>query len=633
MIGTKNNQLADNFSGFVRDLSRFQKRIAMMVHDFMLVMVALWAAVSLRLGDMWPEQVWMYGWWLLLVVPIITVMILYQLQVYRQVLRSIGLRSVIRILQAIAIATLCFVVVGFFFRNVTIPRSTPIIFLFIAMSLLIGSRWLALNIYRRIIRGDEARRPVIIYGAGAAGLQLLAALKDSDDYNPVAFIDDDPRTTKSLIEGRRIYARESLDELISRFDVQDVLLAMPSVNNATKREILYFLSERQLRVKEVPPIQDMIKIASGEAKLRAIEIEDLVGRAPVPPDQNLFSYLQQKNVLLTGAGGSIGSELCRQIIRCSPKVIVLYEMNEFALYSIDRELRGGPESASVTIIPVLGSVCDGTRLSEKLSEHKINILFHAAAYKHVPLVEANPLEGVRNNTIGTYEVAKAAVEQDVERVILISTDKAVRPTNMMGASKRMAEWAFQLWQHRSDKTNLSMVRFGNVMGSSGSVIPLFKEQIEAGGPITVTHQDVVRYFMTIPEAAQLVIQAGGLSSGGDVFLLDMGDPVSILDLARRMIHLAGHNVKDETNPQGEIQVHFSGLRPGEKLFEEMLIDDKAIATSHSKIMKEVGVAIDFESLQTDFDLLMRAVTAYDHATVRNILNRHVEGFRAVSVVK
>ncbi|MGE3646511.1 MAG: UDP-N-acetylglucosamine 4,6-dehydratase family protein, partial [Beijerinckiaceae bacterium] len=350
----------------------------------------------------------------------------------------------------------------------------------------------------------------------------------------------------------------------------------------------------------------------------------------IPPKDELFSCVRDRNVMITGAGGSIGSELCRQILSRSPKSIVLYEMSEFALYSIDQELQTFPESRNTQIIPVLGSVCNGERLREKLKKHKIQTLFHAAAYKHVPLVEGNPLEGVRNNTIGTLEVADAALEAGVERAILISTDKAVRPTNVMGATKRMAELAFQLRQKNSNGTVLSMVRFGNVIGSSGSVIPLFKKQIEAGGPVTVTHRDIVRYFMTIPEAAQLVVQAGSMGAGADVFLLDMGQPVSIYDLARRMIHLAGHDVKDEANPDGDIEIRFSGLRPGEKLYEELLVDGNSSGTAHPKIMREAAGDFDAAELERDFARLRQAVDSADEATARDILARHVEGFAQIA---
>ncbi len=495
---TETNIVIARMSAFVRSLSRSHKRLVLMLLDFVIVAFSLWAAVSLRLGDLWPAEIWSHVWWLLILLPLGTVWIFYQMRVYRQILRSAGLRSALQISQAAVIATLGFVVIGFFFKIVPIPRSTPLIFLFVSVTLLIGLRWVAQIIYESILRRNALKNPVIIYGAGAAGIQLLNALKASDDYSAVAFIDDDSAMKSSLVVGRRVYPPEKIDYLIQRYDVHNVFLAMPSVSNSRKRQILIFLSERRLRVKEIPPIEDMINLAAGDAKLRTIEIEDLVGREAVAPSLDLFECVRDKNVLITGAGGSIGSELRRQIVARAPRSIVLYEMSEFALYSIDQELRSYPEARSIAIIPVLGSVCNGQRLAEKITKHRIQTLFHAAAYKHVPLVEANPLEGVRNNTIGTYEVARAAVENGVERAILVSTDKAVRPTNVMGASKRLAELAFQYWQGTANKTVLCMVRFGNVMGSSGSVIPLFKKQIEQGGPVTITHPDIVRYFMTIP---------------------------------------------------------------------------------------------------------------------------------------
>ena len=611
---------------FAKDLGRGQKSLLVMVFDFFAVAFSLWAAAAIRLGDLWPADIWRRAWWVLFLMPIIAVVIYRQAGVYRQVLRSVDADGIIRISQATAGISVLLAALSFFIGYAIFPRSTPIIFCLVAVASLVSGRWLARKIYEGLIRSDVIGKPVVIYGAGSAGMQLLAALRVSESYEPVAFVDEDPALRNSLVGGRRVYNAAQIDHLIERYQVQDIFLAMPSVDKSRKKEILLFLTERQLRVKEVPPIHELIDLVVDEQQLRAINVEDLLGRDIVPPDPDLFECVRGRNILITGAGGSIGSELARQIMTRSPRIIVLFEMAEFALYSIERELLTFPEAADVEIVPVLGSVCNGPRLASKIALHDIQTLFHAAAYKHVPLVEGNPVEGIRNNTIGTYEVAKAAVEAGVDRVILISTDKAVRPANILGASKRMAERAFQYWQTKTSKTVLCMVRFGNVIGSSGSVVPLFRTQIDAGGPVTVTHPEVVRYFMTIPEAAQLVVQAGSMGVGSDVFLLDMGAPVSIRDLARRMIHLSGSSVKDESNPDGDIEIKFIGLRPGEKLYEELLIDGTPQETRHPKIMRESISHVDVVQLEKDFIELEQAVDVGDEETARNLLFRYVEGF-------
>jgi len=483
------------------------------------------------------------------------------------------------------------------------------------------------ELYNRVLQAGVSRKPVLIYGAGRAGTQLAASLGAAPEYEVVGFLDDDRTLWKRVVVGRVVHAPTSIDALISRFGVSDVLLAVPSAPEKRRKEIIRFLADRRLRVRTIPSLGELVGGSADVARLRDISIEDLVGRDIVAPMPELFDVVRGRSVLITGAGGSIGSELSRQAVAAGARTLVLFEQSEFALYRIEADLRARPDAAGTEIRAVLGSVCDEARLTAVLRENVTDILYHAAAYKHVPLVEANVIEGLRNNTLGTRAVARSAVAAGVPQAVLVSTDKAVRPTNVMGASKRLAERIFIEGQRRNRGTRFSTVRFGNVMGSSGSVIPLFESQIAAGGPVTVTDARVTRYFMTIPEAAQLVIQAGGMSEGGDVFLLEMGEPVKVLDLARRMIHLAGLEVKDDSHPGGDIEIKFTGLRPGEKLIEELLIDAEAVPTRHAKIFRAVDSGDPNFSIETVLAELETAIAARDEQAAMAILSRSVEGFQ------
>jgi FlaA1/EpsC-like NDP-sugar epimerase len=616
----------------VHQLTRLQKRGLLVVADVFLVSLSLWAAVALRLGALWPAEVWDQGTPLLVILPGVGLAVFYQSGLYRFLLRSLGRRDVIRIARACFLVTLALVASGYFFTGrLFLPRSTPIIFglvLFLAMvAFRVGLR----SYYHWLQERGATRLPVLVYGAGASGLQLVAALDAAKEFAPVAFLDDDPALTGSLVSGRRVHLPDDIDMLLARYSAQDVLLALPSVSRSRRKEIIGFLSQRSVRVQTIPSMVELVSGFETVGKLRSVGVDELLGRDAVSPDSDLFSCVRGRAVLVTGAGGSIGSQLCREIALMDPKRVVLFDISEFALYSIEQELSQIVESHGLQVHAVLGSVCDEARLEGIVRLHGIETIFHAAAYKHVPLVEANPFEGIRNNTFGTECVATVAARCGVARAILISTDKAVRPTNVMGASKRLAELVFLRAQQNAPKTIFSMVRFGNVMGSSGSVIPLFQKQIAAGGPVTVTHPEVIRYFMTIPEAAQLVIQAGSMGQGGDVFLLDMGNPVSILDLAKRMIHLSGLEVRDEKNPHGDIAIAFSGLRPGEKLYEELLVDGDASATKHPKIMKSLDAPRNLERIDAALVQLRTAIGEPNSALMYETLQSLVEGYTRSSV--
>lgn len=613
-------------------LTRAHKKLILLPIDTLVISASLWAAVAVRLESLWPVYVWASGWWLLLAVPFAGVAILSSVGLYRVQVRSMGRHGALRILRGTVLIALVLTAFGYFDNRLVIPRSTPIIFALLLACSLIATRMIGRSYYRWLNEQGVERRPVLIYGAGESGLQLLSALDAGREFRPVAFLDDEPSLVGSFVAGRRVHHPRDLDALLANFGIGDVLLALPSISRARRKEIVEFLSQRSVKVQTIPSMAELVSGIETIDKLRTVGVEELLGRDAVDPDVDLFTSVRGRSVMVTGAGGSIGSELCRQIVTARPTRLVLYEMSEFGLYLIEQELAQLVPNC-VELHPVLGSVGDEPRFEQAVSQHSIETIFHAAAYKHVPLVEANPFEGIRNNTFGTECVARVAERCGVKRAILVSTDKAVRPTNVMGASKRLAERVFQRAQQRSKTTLFSMVRFGNVMGSSGSVIPLFQKQISAGGPVTVTHPDVIRYFMTIPEAAQLVIQAGSMAEGGDVFLLDMGSPVSILDIATRMIHLSGLDLKDDDNPHGDIEIVFTGLRPGEKLFEELLVDGSALPTAHPKILRSLDVMAQEVDIDAALAELHAAVDNADRDATLALLRRLVEGYSIETITK
>ncbi len=604
-------------------LSRPMKRAIQITADSAIIILCLLVAMSLRLESlvfMAEPQVWLA---LLIALPP-SVLAFSQLGLYRSVVRFITVQA----LPAIA--------VGVLFSAVTlsaaaqligapIPRSVPGIYavlLFLGISLV---RFVMRGFLRQ--PGQAKRDAVVIYGAGAAGRQLCNALNDGNEYRPVAFVDDDPALQQTLVSGKPVIAPDQLPGLLERTKIAAILLAIPSASRARRREIVTRLEPLGVELKTLPGMADIVSGAAGYSDIRRVRPEDLLGRDPVPPRADLMGRnITGKVVLVSGAGGSIGSELCRQILRHNPRTLVLMELSEIALYTITTELRGLQERTgrSVRIEPVLCSVQNRSRVSATLRAFGVQTIYHAAAYKHVILVEENTVEGVLNNVIGTRVLAQAATELQVEDFILISTDKAVRPTNVMGASKRMAELVCQALAREGSRTRFSMVRFGNVLGSSGSVIPRFKAQIQHGGPVTVTHKAVTRYFMTIPEAAQLVIQAGAMSQGGDVFVLDMGEPVRILDLAQSMIRLHGLKpyIMDGDTPsepaQGDIGIRIVGLGKGEKLYEELLIGNAPKGTEHPRIMTATEHALPRHRLDPLLDRLQRACHACDVAAIQQI---------------
>lgn len=460
-------------------------------------------------------------------------------------------------------------------------------------------------------------------------MQLVAALKLSRQLKPIAFVDDDKTLHKTQINGLTVYPYERLAGLIEKFHVNDVLLAMPSLTKSGMATIISKLEPYPVHVRTLPSLSELAEGKLKVSDIREVEISDLLGRDKVKPiDTLLNANIKDKTVMVTGAGGSIGSELCRQIAKLQPKQLILFEQNEFSLYEIDRELRH--HFSTVVVIPILGDVSEKKRLKAVCQKYHVNTIFHAAAYKHVPMVELNTTEAVRNNVFGTKVCAEVAIEESVDTFVLVSTDKAVRPTNTMGATKRLAELILQAYaEEQKDKTiatRFTMVRFGNVLGSSGSVVPLFRQQIKAGGPVTVTDERMTRYFMTIPEAAELVIQAGAMGQGGDVFVLDMGEPVAIYELAQKMIHLSGFTEQTENQPEGDIEIKVTGLRPGEKLYEELLIGDNVIKTEHPKIMRARENMMAFSNLNTKLTALKAAYDSDDTKAIRDVLLETVDGF-------
>jgi FlaA1/EpsC-like NDP-sugar epimerase len=538
---------------------------------------------------------------------------------YRSVVRYMGLDLFIAGAKTAAGSALVGVVFLYFDDIAGAPLRWAIAFWGIAFIYICSSRYLA-RVFLIHRKSSVERERVIIYGAGSAGAQLAITLLGGDEFLPVAMVDDDLTLHKKLVKGLTVHSPTNIEAIIRDTKATRVLLAMPTASRWKRRAVLEYLSQFPVHVQTIPDVTDLI---SGKARvddIREVDVEDLLGRDPVPPDLDLLSAaISGKRVMVTGAGGSIGAELCRQILRQEPTTLVLFEISEIALYEIEHELRAAAKRIDCELVALLGSVHHKDRVREALETFSINTIYHAAAYKHVPIVEHNLLEGVHNNILGTLHLAQAAIDANVEVFLLISTDKAVSPTNVMGATKRFAEMILQALQDKHDSTRFCMVRFGNVLESSGSVVPLFRKQIREGGPVTVTHRDIIRYFMTIPEAAQLVIQAGGMAKGGDVFVLDMGEPVRIRDLAMRMIALTGCTVRDETNPEGDIEIQYTGLRPAEKLYEELLIGSDVSGTRHPRIMRARENYIEWQELQPLLAELEVASTGLDRIRARQIL--------------
>ncbi|ENM1945996.1 polysaccharide biosynthesis protein [Citrobacter braakii] len=606
-------------------LPRNIKRIIMVAIDFGLLLIAFWGAFWIRM-DMSAPYTSYEHWKLLACLIVITVFIFIKMGLYRTVLRYVTAKIFVTVLFGMCISTLFLITMAYFF-DVFLPRAVPIIYFAFSLLFICGSRLFFRMMLTYAVRG---RVPVIIYGAGASGRQLLTALRQVDEYFPVAFVDDNPLLNKVVIHGVTVYPRKSLEKLIPRYGIKKILLAMPSISVEKRREVITNLENYPCEVLSIPGMVDLVEGKAQIMSLKKVSIDDLLGREPVAPSEQLLAKnIRGKVVMVTGAGGSIGSEICRQIITQRPKILILFEVSEFALYSIEKELSVAVNKSDndIVIIPLMGSVQKMHRLETIMRAFNVNTVYHAAAYKHVPLVEYNVVEGVRNNIYGTFYCAKAAISSQVETFILVSTDKAVRPTNTMGATKRVAELVLQALAKEQSVTCFSMVRFGNVLGSSGSVVPLFEKQIEQGGPVTLTHKDIIRYFMTIPEASQLVIQAGAMARGGDVFVLDMGDPVRIYDLATRMVKLSGLTIKDESNPNGDIEICITGLRPGEKLYEELLIGEQVLATTHPRIMTAHEDMLSWQELEVYLKQMDEACNNFEHDKIRELLLKIPTGFQ------
>ena len=568
---------------YLLNAPRTTKRVITLFYDTLIIPLAIYSALALRHGELLiiitPQMTTT-----ILATTIITLGIFTRTGLYRAVIRYMASKAFSTLAMSITLSALV-LATSSFITQAYLPRSSIIIYWFTAFTLLGGPRLLIRNIVNQL--NNAQKEAVLIYGAGNQGIALTSALNNSEQYRTVAFLDDNYQKQKMIIQGHKVHAPKNITALAESHNVKKVLLALGNASPAQRKQLIERISNTKLEILTTPAVQDII---SGKAKIeeiKEIEIEDLLGRDCVTPDQTLLGCnIQEKVVLVTGAGGSIGSELCRQIIKLKPEKLVLVELNEFSLYSIEQELNSycQAQKLNIAIVSILGSVQKQNRLTTIFKTFNVETIYHAAAYKHVPMVERNVVEGVRNNVFGTWYCAEAAISAGVKNFVLISTDKAVRPTNVMGTSKRLAELVLQALAQRQSVTRFCMVRFGNVLGSSGSVVPLFHKQIKQGGPMTVTHPDIIRYFMTIPEAAMLVIQAGAMGKGGDVFVLDMGEPVKITALAQKMIRLSGLTEKTESTPNGDIEILFSGLRPGEKLYEELLIGEDVEGTTHKRIM-------------------------------------------------
>ena len=631
-----------NIAQFTLGLPRLTKRAIALLVDGGLSLITLWLALSLQLESwvVWEDPLW----WVAFTSISLIVPIFIGFGLYRAIFRYSGWRAMLAVVKAIAlygaIFTLIFTVIGVS----EVPRSIGVIQPLLLLVSVGGSRvlvryWLG-GLYRDSIQRQKWSG-VLIYGAGSAGRQLQRALSMTSGYRPLGYLDDDPHLQGQLVDGWRVYSPEELPDLIEPLGISDLLLAMPSMHRSKRMERIEWLRQFPLHVRTLPSVSDLAAGRVTLSDLHELDIEDLLGRDPVTPNGILINRnTHNKVVLFTGAGGSIGSELCRQILNCSPKRLLLVDNSEYALYEIHQSLLTQLESnpTETELVPLLASVQDEMRIGEIMDTWSPYTVYHAAAYKHVPMVEHNPAEGVRNNVWGTWVCAKMAALYQAQHFVLISTDKAVRPTNVMGASKRLAEMVLQAMSVLNPAdlrpgmpdsrvpTCFSMVRFGNVLGSSGSVVPKFRQQIRDGGPVTLTHADITRFFMTIPESAQLVIQASAMATGGDVFVLDMGQPVRIYDLARRMVELSGLTVKDQHHPEGDIEIEITRLRPGEKLYEELLIGNDPKPTQHPRIMKAHEKMLSYDILQEKLSALEAALSINDVPLIRLLLQEIVSDY-------
>jgi len=602
-------------------LSGGAKQVVMLVTDSVGYLTCAYASAWLLFGDTLSPSVVAY---LSIAAVLIGIPLTWMIGFYHSVVRYMGVDLFVAGAKSTAVSAMLMGVIASLAGLVTAPGRWAITFWALSFIYLVGSRFIAGHCLNR---GNPFREQVIVYGAGESGARLIQALFNGDDFLPVALIDDDASVHGKRVCGLEIHPPSHIGDLIQEAGMLRVLLALPSASRRQRREILERLAEYPVHIQTIPEFSDLVTGKARVDHIRDVDVADLLGRDAVPPDGKLLrASIDGKTVMVTGAGGSIGAELCRQILHLGPKCLVLFEISEIALYNIEKELRSQAQAVNCELVALLGSVHHQNRAREVLDTFSVNTVYHAAAYKHVPVVEGNLFEGIHNNIFGTLHTAMAAIEANVETFVLISTDKAVSPTSVMGATKRFAEMTLQALQDRHSSVRFCMVRFGNVLASSGSVVPLFREQIRKGGPVTVTHREIIRYFMTITEAAQLVIQAGAMAKGGDVFVLDMGKPVKIQNLAKRMIHLMGLTVRDEKNPDGDIEIEYTGLRPAEKLYEELLIGTDVSGTQHPRIMRAKEEYLDLDVLEHLADELKAASQALDRDRARRILLDSVSGY-------
>ena len=614
-----------NFINFLSRLDRKTKAFVMILTDSILSMLILLSSYSLRYNSfLWPNDELIFN---IFITPLVLLPIFYSFKLYSSITRFFENNALLLIAQATTLYAAIWGLIVYLSgitSSLTQPFPRSVIFINWMLAIVVFS---FSRIYARFLFSQEKlnKDNVIIYGAGSAGLQLSNSLQASNKYNNIAYIDTNKVLHGSYINGIKVYPTSEIEILIKKYNVKNFFLALPSISLKQRNEIIEQLMLHKIHVKSLPSVSDIAQGIFKIEDLKEINIHDLLGRELTKPNTNLLKVrISNKVVLVTGAGGSIGSELCRQIVNLKPKKLILFDFSESSLYKIDQELSRADNNIEIT--PVLGSVRDANTMKNIFNVYGVQTIYHAAAYKHVPLVEYNQSQGVLNNSIGTMLAAEAAIDANVETFVLISTDKAVRPTNTMGASKRVAELTLQALAREKHNTTLTMVRFGNVLNSSGSVIPLFKKQIKEGGPVTVTQNDVIRYFMTIPEAVELAIQAGAMGEGGEVFVLDMGKPVRILDLAKKMIQLSGLHVLDKNNPKGDIEIIFTGLRPGEKLYEELLVGNKVSRTENKLIMRAEEEMLNWETLKPLLHELHRASMNFEDVKIRKLLEEIVPEF-------
>ena len=608
-------------------LDRRVKNILLCLMDYLSLVFAFWLSLSLRVNEVFIPDSTSFA--VILIFILFSIPILYFSGQYKSLIRYIGLASALSSLIGMSIFTFLLYVFLLISNLPEMPINFLLIFWLSAIFILNNTRFILRSILTYLLSTSPPN--IMIYGAGSAGRQLAGALKASDSFNPIGFLDNNKDIQRGFIDGLEVFPPVSIGKLINKKKIKEIHLAIPSINQAEANNIINSLKEYPIKIRQLPNVSELAEGKVSISDLKKIKIEDLLMRDVVQPDSNLMEKnIKDKTVLVTGAGGSIGSELCRQIVKFRPRKLILFEINEYSLYQIEQEIRNNIDS-DIELIPILGDVNNQKDFQNLLQSFKISTIYHTAAYKHVPMLEQNGIAGIRNNIFGTNSAISASIKANVECFVFISTDKAVRPTNLMGASKRFAEILLQAkskpFNLDNKKTKISIVRFGNVLGSSGSVVPLFEKQIKQGGPLTVTDENIYRYFMTIQEAVELVIQAGSMESNGNIFLLDMGKPVGIYQLAKDMIFLSGKTMKDHENPQGDIEILFTGLRPGEKLYEELLINDDASKTKHEKIMLANDTSINLEMVDNYLHQLEQLTINNDLNGIKDILLEVVEGFK------